>query len=130
MQIGGNEGEDDDGGGGDEVEVGTVPDGKNHGEKTRAESDPKNAFVHVGHGRAPRDINAGGKADDEEKKAEVGEGFTPRQESVLYVLARDEQKKSGEEPSDPSQTEGVIFKVGHFELNLCGGEVRSLLGFE
>ncbi len=83
LKIGGNEGENNDGGGGDEVEVGTVPDGKDHREKTCAESDPKNAFVHVGHGRAPRDVNAGGKADDEEKKAEVGEGFAPRQERVL-----------------------------------------------
>jgi hypothetical protein len=65
---------------------------KKDGEETGPESDPKDAFIHIGHGGTTGDPDAGGKTGDEQEKSQMGKIPAPREEAMLWIPSCDQKE--------------------------------------
>ena len=130
MKVGGNKGEDDDRGCGQQVNRRAVSVGKKDGEEAGPESNPKDAFIHVGDRWATRDPDAGGKPCQQEEQAEVCKGPAPREETMLRVPSCEQKKNRGKKPGDPCPAEGVKVQVGDFGLDFGTGKNSAPLLFK
>ena len=109
LEVGRDEGEDDDGRGGEEVDGRAVASGEDNGKEAGTESDPEDAFIHIGDRRATCDPDTGGKACDEKEKTEPGEEGADGEKAGILFLACGKEKEGREQPSDPGQAEGMKF---------------------